>query len=72
MEFDDPRQPGGEVAGELVMVDRLRAGDEELVMAAAKIAPSSSPTSPVGSSSRMKRAKMRSARSNGTAGGLSW
>ena len=29
VEFDDPRQPGREVGGELVVVDRLGGGDEE-------------------------------------------
>ena len=29
VEFDDPRQAGGEVGGELVVVDRLGGGDEE-------------------------------------------
>ena len=29
VEFDDPRQPGAEVGGELVVVDRLRRRDEE-------------------------------------------
>ena len=33
VEFDDPRQAGGEVGGELVVVDRLGAGDEERVPA---------------------------------------
>ena len=33
VEFDDPRQAGGEVGGELVVVDGGGAGDEELVPA---------------------------------------
>ena len=33
MEFDDPRQAGGEVGGELVVVDGLGGGDEERVPA---------------------------------------
>lgn len=44
--------------------------DEERVdIAAAKIAPSSTPTTPTGISSRMKRAKTRSVRSKAAAGG---
>ena len=33
VEFDDPRQAGGEVGGELVVVDGLGGGDEEGVPA---------------------------------------